>query len=96
VVDARGRFHAVDNAATRLGHPDEDLARTFHRWPMAPAEEALFLEAYAACRDPAGFLGHRRFWWAAAVARSARVRLTRGYEGAAETVRSLREGALRA
>jgi hypothetical protein len=93
VLDALGRFHAVDNAAARLGHPDEDLARTFHRWPMAPAEEALFLEAYAAHRDPRGYLAHRRFWWAAAVARSARVRLERGYEGAAETVRRLREGA---
>lgn len=89
VRDRGGRLHVVDNAAARLGHREEDLARTFYRWPMERALERAFLDAYAERSDPAGFLAHRGFWTAAALAHAARVRLARGYARATETVERL-------
>lgn len=90
VVDAAGRLFAVDNAAVRVGAPEEDLARTLYRWPMPAAAEAVFLDAYRAFRDPAGFLAHRAFWMIAVLAHAARVRRTHGYARADEPLLRLR------
>lgn len=91
VIRPDGRPFVVDNAAARLGPADEDLARTFYRWPMRREEEAAFLGAYRALRDPAGFLAHRAFWMVAAVAHAACVRAARGYAAAEVPVRRLVE-----
>jgi Ser/Thr protein kinase RdoA (MazF antagonist) len=79
VVDRHGRLHAVDNAGARIGAADEDLARTCYRWPLGPAQRALFLDAYRPFRDPGPFLAHLPFWMIAALAHAAWVRRSRRY-----------------
>jgi Ser/Thr protein kinase RdoA (MazF antagonist) len=91
VVARDGRLVAVDNAAARVGWADEDLARTFYRWPLEAGEGDAFLAAYAAHRDPAAFLAHRAFWMVTALAHAACVRTNRGYAEADATVRRLRD-----
>jgi len=96
VADPAGRLVAVDNDAVRVGAPAEDLARTLYRWPMRPAEEALFLGAYEAAGGDAGPFRAARAWWTVAVlAHAARVRRARGYAGAGETLARLRAEAAR-
>ncbi len=79
VVDPAGRLVSVDNAGAHLGVAEEDLARTFCRWPMGQDERATFLEAYRALRDPGAFADHEPFFMIAALAHSAYVRRTGGY-----------------
>jgi Ser/Thr protein kinase RdoA (MazF antagonist) len=79
VLDPRGRLFCIDNAAARGGSPDEDLARTFYRWPLDGRDADLFLDAYGRFRDPRGFLAHRRFWMIAALSHATWIRHARGY-----------------
>jgi thiamine kinase-like enzyme len=90
VQDPSGRLYCIDNAAARGGAPDEDLARTFYRWPLDAREGDLFLDAYRAHRDPRGFLEHRCFWMIAAVSHAAWIRHARGYARPDVPLRRLR------
>jgi hypothetical protein len=52
-----------------------DLAHTINRWPLDDRLERTFLEGYlSAGGRPQGFLRHRSFWIAAALATSAEYR----------------------
>jgi len=47
VVDAAGELRIVDNENVRLGFVDFDLARTWYRWQLDPADWEHFLARYA-------------------------------------------------
>jgi Ser/Thr protein kinase RdoA (MazF antagonist) len=89
VVDPRGRLRCVDNVTARAGAPDEDLARTCYRWPLAGAARDRFLDAYGAHRDPRPFLRHRRFWMIAALSHASWIRRSRAYARADVPLRRL-------
>lgn len=89
VLDAEGRLRCVDNVTARAGAPDEDLARTCYRWPLAGAARDTFLDAYRAHRDPGPFLEHRRFWMVAALSHASWIRHSRAYARAEVPVRRL-------
>jgi Ser/Thr protein kinase RdoA (MazF antagonist) len=89
VVDRTGALRAIDNEAIRMGPTALDLARVWYRWPMAADEWRTFVGAYARLVDPTSALAHFAFWKVAAVARSARIRVTQGTDGADVPLRRL-------
>ena len=89
VTDSRGMLRAVDNEWMTVGPTGFDLARTWYRWPMSGPTWRNYLSAYAQFTDPEPALAHFTFWRIAAVAKSARVRITRGTGGADVPLRCL-------
>jgi aminoglycoside phosphotransferase len=75
VVDAAGRAVIVDNETVGIDALDFDLARTWYRWPMLPAQREAYLSAYARHRDPAAFLVHFTYWAILVLVDSAYLRL---------------------
>lgn len=80
-----GRLRAIDEERLAVRPLAFDLARTVSRWPLGPRLEAAFLVGYAAGGgDGRGFVAHRTFWIATALATSAKYRL-RQHAGALAT-----------
>jgi Ser/Thr protein kinase RdoA (MazF antagonist) len=66
VLTPEGGFKVIDIETLTPGFCEFDLARTWLRWPMLPAEFNTYLEGYSRYRSPEQFL--RSFWfWAATV-----------------------------
>lgn len=78
VRSAAGRLRAIDNETVQPGVHDFDLARTWYRWPMTPAEQAAFLGGYRRHRDPAAYLSHAPFWIVAVLVDTALFRIRAG------------------
>jgi len=66
---------AIDNVTMRVSALDEDLARTWYRWPLGESEWRTFLRGYSEKRDVDSYLSHERFWRALALIHAAAVRL---------------------
>lgn len=71
LLTAAGDIVAIDNATLFLAPHDFDLARTWVRWPMRPAQAEAFLRGYGRRRSAAGFRRHFPFWATSAVVASA-------------------------
>jgi len=82
VLDTGHILRVIDNGSLSTGPLEEDLGRTFSRWPMDDRQKAAFLEGYSRHRDPAAFLIHSGFWIVSALAHSAVVRARADAEGA--------------
>jgi aminoglycoside phosphotransferase (APT) family kinase protein len=61
----------VDNTTLSVAALDEDLARTWYRWPMRPPHRTAFVEAYARHRAIDRFRRHFDFWMILALAEAA-------------------------
>jgi hypothetical protein len=89
VVDGEGRLWVVDNENVGLGALDFDLARTWYRWPLAPALRAAFYRGYAEHRPLDSFRAHFWFWAISALVGSAAFRLRVHDDGIAVPCRRL-------
>ena len=70
-----GPIRPIDEERLAVRPLAYDLARTINRWPLSTSLEAAFLEGYVSGGGrPAGFMKHRTFWIAAALATSAEYR----------------------
>lgn len=68
----------IDNETISELWQDYDLARTWYRWEMEPAQFEVFLDAYREYRRPDGFLATFHFWTIAVLLRSAVYRVRNG------------------
>jgi hypothetical protein len=75
VLDASGAPVSIDNGTVSFGPLDLDLARTWYRWPMTPADREHLLRGYAEYRSHASFMEHFSFWAIAVLVASASSRL---------------------
>lgn len=57
-----GRPISIDNANLSIGYFDEDIARTWYRWPMTRTQWRVFLEGYSTRRDVRSYRVHAPFW----------------------------------
>jgi Phosphotransferase enzyme family len=90
VVDARGQLRVVDNEALGIGPLALDLARTDYRWPMDERDRSAFLGGYARLREPDAGGAHAPFWRIRVLAKSARLRASRGWQRAEVPLAALR------
>jgi aminoglycoside phosphotransferase (APT) family kinase protein len=90
VVVGPGGPILVDNTTLSVAALDEDLARTWYRWPMRPSHRAVFVEAYERHRAIDRFCRHFDFWMILALAKAARYRLEAAPESAAVPLAKLR------
>lgn len=86
LVVCRGSVCCIDNTTFATSALDQDLARTWYRWPMSGADWQLFLEGYGECRDGGSFLRHGLFWKAHVLTGAIVMRLRGGLPGHAEGV----------
>lgn len=70
-----GKIVAVDNVTMKVSTLDEDLARTWCRWPLRERDWRSFLRGYSETRDVESYLSHETFWRANTLLHSAAVRL---------------------
>jgi hypothetical protein len=70
-----GAIVAIDNVTMKVSALDEDLARTWYRWPLGESEWRTFLRGYSEKRDVDSYLSHERFWRALTLIHAAAVRL---------------------
>jgi hypothetical protein len=89
VLTEAGGFYIVDNETLQIGALDHDLARTWYRWPMSPAERAVYWESYGTFRDPGSFSAFFLFWAIATLVSSALFRLEGGTARAVVPLRKL-------
>jgi streptomycin 6-kinase len=82
-------FYIVDNELIQIGGLDHDLARTWYRWPMSPAERAVYWESYRRHRDPSSFSAFFLFWSINVLVSSALLRVEGGTDRAAVPIRKL-------
>lgn len=75
LVLCEGTIVAIDNVTMKVSALDEDLARTWYRWPLGEGEWSTFLRGYSETRDIDSYLTHERFWRAIALTHAAAVRL---------------------
>jgi len=75
LVMCGGTIVAIDNVTMKVSAFDEDLARTWYRWPLGEGEWRTFLRGYSETRDIDSYLSHERFWRALALIHAAAVRL---------------------
>lgn len=66
---------AIDNVTMKVSALDEDLARTWYRWPLCEGEWRTFLRGYSETREIDSYLSHERFWRAITLVHAAAVRL---------------------
>lgn len=62
ILDARGEVHVVDNETVLVHPPEYDLARSWYRWPMQPAERLAYQRGYGRSRAREAFRSHFEFW----------------------------------
>lgn len=74
----QGKVCCIDNATFTTLALDEDLARTWYRWPMTDANWRIFLTGYAETRDVEPFLQYGLFWKANVLTASILLRLRSG------------------
>ncbi len=84
LVVCRGKVCCIDNTTFAISALDQDLARTWYRWPMSGADWQLFLEGYGECRDGASFLRHGLFWKAHVLTGAIVMRMRSGLPGQIE------------
>jgi hypothetical protein len=90
VVSADAQPFCIDNATLAVAPLDYDLARSWMRWPLAPAARAAFLAGYRQQRDTAAFEAAFDYWSICAYAHSARLRLRRRVGDVGRAVAGLR------
>lgn len=73
-----GKVCCIDNTTFATLALDEDLARTWYRWPMSDANWRIFLKGYAETRDIEPFLQYGLFWKANVLTASILLRLRSG------------------
>ena len=61
IVLVGNRPVSIDNMSLRIGHPTEDLCRTFYRWPMTTRQWQCFLAGYRSRGDTRDFDSYGRF-----------------------------------
>jgi Ser/Thr protein kinase RdoA (MazF antagonist) len=81
VEDYEGQIIAVDNENMRVGFLDDDVARTWYRWPMASSAWRSFVSAYEQASGRQVAANSWPFWQICAVATSAWLRLVHGMRG---------------
>lgn len=81
---SRGKVCCIDNVTFATLALDEDLARTWYRWPMADTNWRIFLQGYAETRDVEPFLRSGLFWKANVLAGSILMRLRCGLPALAQ------------
>jgi hypothetical protein len=91
VVDAQGDLFLVDNGSLTVGCVEEDLCRTWYRWPMSVDERQAFAAGYRELGNPAAFENPSMFWRVVVVANSARFRLANSKEAASAALARLDE-----
>jgi aminoglycoside phosphotransferase (APT) family kinase protein len=104
VVNTAGQVVVIDNEHFRIGPPGMDLARTWYRWGWHDSrrgdrEWPLFRRAYEDAGGDPEAVANETFWRVAAVAASARIRLSDGGAGvtaAAQVLSTLAREARRA
>ena len=77
ITDAR-RICVVDNEGITLDSDEFDLARTWYRWPMTPAQQRAYAEGYGGHDHSARFAAHFLHWALMAVLDSAAYRVRVG------------------
>jgi hypothetical protein len=82
----------IDNPTVRPGLLESDLAQTFRRWPMAPAQRERFLSGYRRHADPGLFLAHEDYWMISTALRSAAHRQRNRTAAVDEPLRLLERG----
>jgi Ser/Thr protein kinase RdoA (MazF antagonist) len=80
----------VDNTTLAVAALDEDLARTWYRWPMRLSHRAAFVEAYERHRAIDRFCRHFDFWMILALAKAAGYRLEAAPRSAVVPLEKLR------
>jgi hypothetical protein len=78
VATVDGALWVVDNEGLSLDAPEFDLARTWYRWPMTPAQQRAFADGYGAHEHSARFEAHFLHWALLAVLDSAAYRTRAG------------------
>ena len=91
IVIREGIIQVVDTEDLRVYACDHDLARTWHRWPMAGPAWHAFREGYETARQTRSFLQHFAHWAIVVLVESAAFRLRAGAAGAEEPLARLRE-----
>jgi hypothetical protein len=91
LVRARsGEIVCVDDATLSFGPHALDLARTWWRWPMTPAERAHFSAGYREQQSLEPFARHFRFWVVCVLVAAAATRLRSRAPGSREAIDALR------
>lgn len=75
LVMRSGTIVAIDNVTMKVSALDEDLARTWYRWPLGEGEWRTFLRGYSESREIDSYLAHERFWRTTTLIHAAAVRL---------------------
>ncbi|MEO2036107.1 MAG: aminoglycoside phosphotransferase family protein [Planctomycetaceae bacterium] len=75
LVQGKRHLCSIDNVKMAIGPLDEDLARTWYRWPMTEAQWNAFLSGYGTRRNPRAVLQHAPYWAILVVVGSALFRL---------------------
>ncbi len=90
IVRPSGAICCIDNLTMSRGPYDFDLARTWYRWPLAPAEWQTFLDGYAKFRSPAEFLQNFGYWSRRVILAAAAFRLKYQIADAESPIKLLR------
>ena len=90
IVRDSGEICFIDHDTLSVDACEYDLARTWYRWPMTPAQRAVYLAGYGEQRALEPFLAHFPYWAIVVLIGAARFRLSRHTAGTAEPLRRLR------
>lgn len=82
VTTLDGDLWVVDNEGLSLDAPEFDLARTWYRWPLTPAQQRAYADGYGAHGHSARFEAHFLHWALLAVLDSAAYRTRAGIAAA--------------
>ncbi len=83
LVLREGRIYAIDNLLLAARAFDEDLARTWYRWPLSAHDWRIFLRGYSESRGIDAYERHARYWKMFVLVNAIVTRLRIGGEGAA-------------
>jgi aminoglycoside phosphotransferase (APT) family kinase protein len=75
IVGETGRISVIDNEGISLDAPEFDLARTWYRWPMTPAQARAYADGYGPHDRSFSFAAHFLHWAFLAVLDSAAYRV---------------------
>jgi hypothetical protein len=90
LVDRSGHLRVFDNERVGLDHLGFDLARTWYRWALPPAEWAAFVRAYARDGAAGPSIPDFAFWAIVVLVHSACLRADAGHPHAARPIEELR------